>query len=146
MINILYIFYEKLNIFFHKGELQSLHQIQLRNCAKMPHVLESRLPSDLIPVLKLFTGELRERNGKYMRQIPKQDIRYKVLRKLPRVLLLDYHNHFAGEKKSCGFTWFKTIDRTKHITISIYYNPWLQTPGLVREFKILGKESILTYV
>jgi len=111
----------------------------------MPHVLESRLPSDLIPVLKLFTGEIRERNGKYMRQISRRDSRYKLLRKLPKVLVLD-HDRFTGEKKGYGFTWFKTMDRTKHITISVYYNAWLETPGLVREFQILGKDSILTYV
>jgi hypothetical protein len=111
----------------------------------MPHVLESRLPSDLIPVLKLFTGEIRERNGKYMRQISRRDSRYKLLRKLPKVLVLD-HDRFTDEKKGYGFTWFKTMDRTKHITISVYYNTWLETPGLVREFQILGKDPILTYV
>jgi len=111
----------------------------------MKHVLESKLPSDLIPVLKLFTGEIRERNGKYMHQLSRNDPRYKLLRKRPRILVLQ-NKHYDGDKKGYGFTWFKTIDRSKHIIISVYYNSRLEIPGLVREFQILGKESIMTYV
>jgi hypothetical protein len=111
----------------------------------MKHALEPRLPQDVVTVLQLFTGEIKERNGKYMNQIPKDDARYKLLKRRPKIILLS-NTHFDERKNSYGFTWFKTKDRTKHITISVYYNSWLEIPGLVREFHILGKDSVLTYV
>ena len=45
----------------------------------------SLLPEDIFRHILLYSGKIKYRNGKYMNQICKEDERYKLLRRIPRI-------------------------------------------------------------
>lgn len=42
------------------------------------------LPQDLVPHIVEYTGKIIYRNGKYINRLQKNDIRYKILLKIPK--------------------------------------------------------------
>ena len=83
----------------------------------MTHELRKKLPSEIVDIIKLYTGEGCWRNGKYINihKIPKNDPRYTMLRKRPRIKQLIYD---STEKWSNGVTWFK-LDTGKFVVINV---------------------------
>jgi hypothetical protein len=75
------------------------------------------LKEDIINYIKTYTGEIKIRNGVYMRQIPKNDERYSMLKKKP--LIKQYRNSTTDNNKK-GFAWWKVND--KFMMITIYNN------------------------
>ena len=67
--------------------------------------------TDIINMVKLFTGELLMRDGKFIKikRIPKTDFRYDMLQKRPRIKQIMnetvYHQRHLNKQK--GSTWFK---------------------------------------
>jgi hypothetical protein len=87
------------------------------NSIKMTHELIKKLPKEIVDIIKLYTGEGCWRNGKYINihRIPKNDIRYEMLKKRPRIKQIPYNN--VGQSY-CGTTWFK-LDNGKFIVIRV---------------------------
>jgi len=108
----------------------------------MTDLLRIVLPMDLIPVIKEFTGEIRVRNGIPIRRFKSNDRRYVMLRKAPKIKQLVKSTSYEDEKRSS--VWFKTLDKTRHIVISVFYDRTLKR--LVREWRILGGSAVTTYV
>ena len=108
----------------------------------MTDILRMKLPADLIPVVQEFTGEIRVRNGKSMRQIKANDRRYEMLRRSPKIKQLGTSINLEFEKR--GSVWFKTPDKSRHIVISVYYERSYRR--LVREMRILGGSVITTAI
>ena len=75
------------------------------------------LKEDIINYIKTYTGEIKIRNGVYMRQIQKNDERYSMLKKKP--LIKQYKNSSTDNNKK-GFAWWKVND--KFMMITIYNN------------------------
>jgi hypothetical protein len=75
------------------------------------------LKEDIINYIKTYTGEIKIRNGVYMRQIPKNDERYAMLKKKP--LIKQYKNSSTDNNKK-GFAWWKVND--KFMMITVYNN------------------------
>ena len=75
------------------------------------------LTEDIIDYIKTYTGEIKIRNGVYMRQIPKNDERYSMLKKKP--LIKQYRNSYSDNNKK-GFAWWKVND--KFMMITVYNN------------------------
>lgn len=44
----------------------------------------TQLPQDIEYNILEYTGDVKYRNGKYMFQIPKNDLRYKILERIPK--------------------------------------------------------------
>ena len=104
----------------------------------MTDVLKIAIPSDVVEYIKLYTGETRIRNGKLMTQIKQSDIRRKMLLKLPKILQLHTAAYF-NENDRGGIAWFKTLDKKKHVAITVLYCPLYKC--LVWEMSILGNGS-----
>jgi hypothetical protein len=85
---------------------------------KMPILLE-----DTIDYIKTYTGEIKIRNGVYMRQIPKNDQRYTMLKKRP---LIKHYRNTSTDNNKKGFAWWKVNDKFMMITVSnmkkVFYN------------------------
>jgi hypothetical protein len=84
----------------------------------MAYVLRSILPSYIVDIIKEYTGEGCWRNGKYINihRIPKDDPRYQMLKKRPRIKQLIHDT--VGELK-VGSTWFK-LSNKKFIVINVF--------------------------
>jgi len=113
----------------------------------MTNVLNKILPSELVDVVKLYTGEGEWRNGKYVdiTRIPKTDYRYGMLKKRPRIKqvlndIIDYPLK--------GSVWFKT-PVGKFMVINVLYTyAWdgvVRTPGYFWEMHY-NQELIQIYV
>jgi hypothetical protein len=76
-------------------------------------MLYSNLPIDVIYHILLYTGIVKFRNGKYMNQIPKTDVRYKIIDTIPRYRLYDFYNTYGL------FVWLKKIRDNHPIFINI---------------------------
>jgi hypothetical protein len=100
----------------------------------MSELLQLKLPADLIPLVREFTGEIRIRNGVPMRQIKTNDRRYAMLRRSPKIKQLGTSINLEYEKR--GSVWFKTPDKSRHVVISVYYERSYRR--LVREMRVLG--------
>lgn len=72
----------------------------------MTDLLQYRLPKELVDIIKLYTGEGCWRNGKYINihRIPKNDFRYAMLIKRPRIKMLCYDR---SRLAFMGSVWFK---------------------------------------
>ena len=114
---------------------------------KMTNVLNKILPTDLVDVVKLYTGEAEWRNGKYVHitRIPKTDYRYTMLKKRPRIKQV-LNNIVDYPLK--GSVWFKT-SVGKFIVINVLYTyVWTgttHTPGYFWEMHY-NQELIQMYV
>jgi hypothetical protein len=70
----------------------------------MTDLLSKKLPCELVDVIKLYTGEGCWRNGKYINRFSKEDPRYKMLRKKPKIKQIKSGSYPFSVK---GCTWFK---------------------------------------
>jgi L-amino acid N-acyltransferase YncA len=104
----------------------------------MTSVLISKLPNDIVTIIKLYTGEVKNRNNSYMKQIKKNDIRYKKLKSVNRVKQLYCATNFS-ERDRRGSVWFKTSDKKRHIVISVYYD--IVVKSYIWEMAMLGKPA-----
>jgi hypothetical protein len=84
---------------------------------KMAYVLRSVLPEYIIDIIKEYTGDGCWRNGKYIniRRIPKDDPRYQMLKKRPKIKQLRYDT--VGDLKA-GCVWFK-LPNNKFVVINV---------------------------
>jgi hypothetical protein len=85
----------------------------------MSNVLIIKLPKYIVDIIKLYTGEGCWRNGKYIHihRIPKDDCRYKMLLKRPKIKQICYDSS-SSEKAGC--VWFK-LHTGKFIVINVKY-------------------------
>jgi hypothetical protein len=72
----------------------------------MSNLLQEKLPKYVVDVIKLYTGEGEWRNGRYVniKKIPKNDCRYDVLKKRPRIKQI---HHTSSLPTKAGCVWFK---------------------------------------
>jgi hypothetical protein len=72
----------------------------------MTELLQYWLPNEIVDVIKLYTGEGCWRNGKYINihRIPKDDFRYAMLAKKPKIKQLCYD---SANIARMGSVWFK---------------------------------------
>jgi hypothetical protein len=92
--------------------MDNIIKLIYKNQNKLPELTE-----DTINYIKTYTGEIKIRNGVYMRQIQKNDERYSMLKKKP--LIKQYKNSSTDNNKK-GFAWWKVND--KFMMITIYNN------------------------
>jgi hypothetical protein len=102
-----------------------------------------KLPFDIVNNIKFYTGEVKVRNGVPMRQLKKNDIRYSILKKRPRIKQLTCATDTAPYDTR-GSAWFKTSDRTKHVVISVYFDIILRV--YLWEIAVLGKYVVRQFV
>lgn len=89
---------------------------------------------DVVNIIKLFTGELVERNGKFTRikKIPKTDCRYEMLRKRPRIRQILNTSDILREHPLKGSVWFKV--NGKFMVFNVGYQPiWFGDNNLYSE-------------
>ena len=94
----------------------------------MTEMLQYWLPKEIVDIIKLYTREGCWRNGKYINihRIPKNDFRYAMLEKKPKIRLLKYD---SSNSALMGSTWFKLYTgkfvvlnvKEKKFGASIYY-------------------------
>jgi len=84
----------------------------------MTHVLRIVLPAVVVDIIKEFTGEACWRRGKFIHihRIPRNDFRYIMLQRRPKIRQLQYDP--VGDLK-VGSTWFK-LPNKKFIVINVY--------------------------
>ena len=108
----------------------------------MTEFLNVILPSDIVKYVKFYTGELIERNGKFMGRIKSSDERIALLEKMPKIRqfrnLVD-----GGEYDRRGSVWFKTPDKKRHIVITVQYS--VKYNGYIWEMCILGGGDIIKF-
>jgi len=87
--------------------------------ANLEEHLIKKLPGELVDHIKLYTGHAYWRNGKFynVKKIDKNDIRYTILRNMPKIKQI-HNNYFEQPKR--GAVWFK-LENGKFITISVRY-------------------------
>jgi hypothetical protein len=81
----------------------------------MTDLLYNKLPEDVVNMIKLYTGEMVIRNGKYIKRI-KRDYRYDILNNKPKIKQI-YNDYSLDNLK--GIVWFKL--NNKFIVISVRY-------------------------
>ena len=94
----------------------------------MSYVLRSKLPAYVVDYIKLYTGEGIWRNNKYINihRITRDDLRYAVLRRLPKIRQVN--NYFSfNEHLLRGCTWFK-VNGKKHMVITVKYGRYHDMP------------------
>ena len=106
----------------------------------MTHQLITKLPSEIVDIIKLYTGEGCWRNGKYINihRIPKTDDRYLMLKK--RRIIQVKNENISDTLR--GMAWFKN-DCGKFMVInSGYMKYWNGThfiEGYLWELRYNGK-------
>lgn len=83
-----------------------------KNQNKLPELTE-----DVINCIKTYTGEVKLRNDIYMRQIPKNDVRYSILTKKPTIT---YYKNSSVDETLKGFVWWKV--NNKYMMITVFNN------------------------
>ena len=72
------------------------------------------LTDDTINYIKTYTGEIKLRNGIYVRQIPKNDERYSILKTKPEIT---YYKNSSIDETLKGFVWWKVNNKFMMITV-----------------------------
>jgi hypothetical protein len=100
--------------------------------------------NDTVNHIKLFTGELIEKNGKYCRiqKIPKNDPRYEMLRKRPRIRQV-YNNDMTRQYPLKGSVWFKINGKFMVINVG-YQDFWNGTRKVSGQLIELHYNSTVT--
>lgn len=85
----------------------------------MSNLLQYKLPKELVDHVKIYTGEGCWRNGKYLNigRISKNDKRYNVLKKMPKVRQVILSN---SHPTKVGCLWYK-YPNNKFIVINKGY-------------------------
>jgi len=83
----------------------------------MTCVLRCVLPAYIVDIIKEYTGEGCWRNGKYINihRIPRDDSRYQMLQRRPKIRQLKYDT--VGDLKA-GSAWFK-LPNNKFVVINV---------------------------
>lgn len=115
---------------------------------KIDKVGNRLLTVDTINTIKIFTGELEYRNGKYskIRRIPKTDFRYEMLLQRPKIKQIlntntNYSNPYHNLK---GSVWFKVNDKFMVFNVG-FQTIWMGTHyynGYVTEIHYNKKKSV----
>ena len=75
---------------------------------------------DVLYHILSYTGIIKERNGKYMGQIPKTDKRYKLLRKIQRSFVRTCYNTYymlTVNRRLTIMVWENVYERVKYTYI-----------------------------
>jgi hypothetical protein len=108
----------------------------------MSDLISLILPADLIPIIKEYTGEIRIRNGRPMKQFKQNDRRYAMLQRIPKIRQLNTATKLECEKR--GAVWFKTSDKNRHVVISVYWD--IIYKWQVWEMRILGGSVVSRFL
>jgi hypothetical protein len=101
----------------------------------MTSLLRIIFPDLIVHQVKLFTGEIRERSGKEIRQFNKNDRRYRMLQNLHKIKQLRASVCSTDDMR--GSVWFKSKQFDKNVVISVYYDKFYY--GYIWEMFVLGK-------
>jgi hypothetical protein len=82
----------------------------------MASQLINKLPAVIIDHIKLFTGEGYWQNGKYINRIPKNDYRYEILHRRPKIKQVT--NGCNKDFPIRGTAWFK-LPNNKFMVINV---------------------------
>ena len=98
----------------------------------MSQVLKIKFPTDVHNIIKLYTGEACWRNGKFIHihRIPKNDPRYAMLLKRPKIKQIQ-NDHFTAPIK--GGVWFKS-STGKFVFITVRYGFSFTNLGYITRF------------
>lgn len=109
----------------------------------MTELLISKVPKEIVDIIKLYTGEGCWRNGKYIiiNRIKKDDYRYLMLNK--RALIKQVCNNIDIQPKR-GIVWFKINNKFAVISTrySYYWNGAFHALGYFWEMDYNEKKII----
>ena len=96
----------------------------------MSQVLKIKFPTDIHNIIKLYTGEACWRSGKFIHihRIPKNDPRYIMLKKRPKIKQIR-NDHTDAPLK--GAVWFK-LSTGKFIFITVRYGYSFTNLGYIK--------------
>jgi hypothetical protein len=92
--------------------MKLIYENNQTNKNKLPELTE-----DVINYIKTYTGEVKLRNDIYMRQIPKNDLRYSLLKNKP---VITYYKNSSIDETLKGFVWWKV--NNKYMMITVFNN------------------------
>jgi len=85
-------------------------------------ILTQQLPFEVVKQILEYEGSMKYRHGRFMTQIPKTDLRYPILRTIPRKLITKYGTCIVVLSMKCTLYLFdESYLGLQEIIYKIYY-------------------------
>lgn len=96
------------------------------------------IPTDILKLILKYDGSIVERNGIYYNQIPKNDERYEIIKKIPQKEY--YKMNIVADYNCCQYETFVYFQNKK------FYIGFIETPDKRTQYIFRGSMSRETHV